>query len=96
MSNATRGRTMSKLTPIESKVFDILSDGRPHGIPELMTCLEPYSSVVALQTHIGNIRRKLKPSAYGIKCDESGSRLPGGATTYRLVMNLVSPYDGKQ
>lgn len=92
MSNRSGVTIMEGLTRIERKVFDILSDGRPHTVAELMTCLEPFSSVSALHFHIKNVRRKLRSSSYGINCDESTH----STTTYRLVQNLVSPYDGKQ
>lgn len=83
---------IQELTPIERKILDLLSDGGPHSIPELMECLEPFSSVVAMQMHLSRMRKKFAQSPYGIKCDESTH----ATTTYRLVMNLVSPYDGKQ
>lgn len=52
------------LTPTESRIVAMLSDGQAHSREELCSCLYDELSVSSLRVHILNIRRKLPPSEF--------------------------------
>jgi DNA-binding response OmpR family regulator len=75
-------------TPTEQKIIDLLNDGQRHLMAEMKLCLWDGDET-AVYTHVGNLRRKLRPKGLDIVCEQNPK------TTYRLMRQLLSPYDGK-
>lgn len=54
-------------TPIQTKMLQVLSDGKPHRKAELQACLNDELAPIA--THIMHIRRKLRQVGHDIVCE---------------------------
>lgn len=75
------------LTPIEQRMFNILSDGNDHTREELYACLsDDMALLAAIRPHLSNLRKKL-PSSFDIVCLASSH---SGPARYRLVRNARS------
>lgn len=82
-------------TPIERKLLDMLSDGRPHHRAELHALAwDRQDRLQNMQIHISNLRKKLRPKGRDIVCEVRKAGLPLG-TSYQLVRLLSDPNDGK-
>lgn len=58
----------ARLTPTETRIFDLLSDGERHSRKEVHCQInDELSRYVTFQMHVSNLRRKL-PAGYGIVC----------------------------
>lgn len=78
------------LTATEQRIFNLLSDGKPHTKEEVHTCLnDELSPVSAIANHISRMRKQLRHHAKDILC-----RYGGGKTTYQLIRLTHSPNDG--
>lgn len=73
------------LTPVERRMFELLSDGMDHTKEELHVCLsDDLARLVAVRQHLTNLRRKL-PDGVDIVCIASSSL---GPARYRMVRGL--------
>lgn len=60
---------MPDFTPTETRILNLLADGKPHARDELLACLwDELSGKAALLTHLTRIRRKLEPFGQTIRC----------------------------
>lgn len=51
------------LTPTEQRFYDLLKDGKPHGILELRALLwDELASVSTVRVHVSHLREKLRGS----------------------------------
>lgn len=68
-----------RFTPIEKRIMIMLADGLSHSRAELMTCMgDSEASYKVLQTHITNIRNKIRPIGHDIVFEpHSGFRKAG-------------------
>jgi hypothetical protein len=81
------------LTPIETKIIRLLSDGDLHKRDELMGCIgDPLSKPVNLHYHLVNLRKKLLPLQQTVCCV-----LRGRERFYRrMVMYVPMSSDTEQ
>jgi DNA-binding response OmpR family regulator len=57
-------------TPTEQRFLALLSDGLPHDRRELHSLLwDEYSELSAIQVHLSNIRKRLRPRGEDIICE---------------------------
>ena len=78
------------LTPIETKIMDILGDGLTHSGESLRSqCCHP-SGIGALRKHITLLRRKLETKGITINI-----RVHKRKGQYQCVRLLHSPYNGR-
>lgn len=71
---------MIQFTDQEQRILNVLGDGKPHSVDELMTCLwDELSGRTALRTCLTAIRKKLEPYSQYIHCIESRN---GGPSRY--------------
>lgn len=55
------GNGTPHLTPTERRMYELLSDGRPHSFKELFGCLDDeLSGPCNLRVHVSRLRAKLK------------------------------------
>lgn len=84
----------SKFTPVQLKMLEVLSDGRPHTKEELHACLAdelgPLRNICA---HITGIRKQLQRRGEDIECIAPAK---GRRTMYRHIRLLASAVDGKR
>lgn len=72
---------------IAVRLMEVLSDGQPHSVAELMPCLDdPLSGIDALRMRISVLRKSLRPKGLDVMFQAAGG--------YRLVRLLSSPYRG--
>jgi len=50
-----------KLSPIQLRIMQTLSDGQRHSREELRLCVDEYANVGALYNHITKLRKLLNP-----------------------------------
>ena len=77
-----------KLTPTQQRIADVLADGAPHTMQELIACLwddQAENPRDTVYVHVSNIREKIGKQGYDII-----SRGSNGKMTYRLVRYLTS------
>lgn len=74
------------LTPTEQRLFDLLSDGRPHDPKSLIKAVDPDSLVEwgTVYVHVRNIRGKVKAAGLDIV-----PRMVNRAALYQLVRVYV-------
>lgn len=82
---------MGKLTPILQKMYDILSDGEPHGLDELHKCCGP-SSRANVHNHVCRLRKVIAAEGKDVICINGGK---SKSARYRMVRTLNSPNSGK-
>lgn len=76
---------LAKLTPIQQRMFALLSDGVLHTALELHGCLEDELGPVAnIHAHITALRNKLRPAGVDILCQR------GKVSSFRLVRPTAS------
>lgn len=81
-----RDRSQGGFTPTEVRILNVLADGQPHPVAELMKCLDDeLAERVNLQMHISRIRKKLAPVGQWIVC-----QVGEGPRSYRHIQK-VSP-----
>lgn len=85
---------MAKFTPTETRILEVLSDGKPHHKLELHVCLFDEMGLdknKAVANHVLRIRAKLNPEGYDIACSLRYRK------TYYTHVRLLSTtaYDGK-
>lgn len=74
------------LTKTQLRILHVLSDGLPHSRQEIHACLpDELSSMAAIQPHIVEIRKRLRPRGEDVVC-EIGNK----AISYRHVRLLAS------
>jgi len=57
-------------TPVETKMLQLLSDGKPHTREELHGCLwDDKSYLRTIQFHLSKIRQRLRPQGQDIICE---------------------------
>lgn len=84
--------TGSKFTPVQRKIMDLLSDGRPHTVAELCDCLwDDQAAYSTVRVHIMNIRKILRPKGHDLVV----TRLMARQIAYQHVMLLPSAVDGR-
>jgi hypothetical protein len=76
---------------VPDKIMQALSDGLPHKSEDLVRDCLWDGDKAALQTHVCNIRKVLRPRGEDIVCERVN-----GTTYYRHIRLLASPYDGKR
>lgn len=55
------------LSPVQKKMYDVLSDGEAHTKQELFNCLfDELSTMTAIGHHITELRKYLEPKGMGI------------------------------
>lgn len=82
--------TVDGLTPTETKIFQLLSDGMFHLRDEVRSCLsDELASFNAMALHITNLRKKL-PNGYLVVCVRHR-----GKSGYQMVRSIPSANDGK-
>ena len=62
---------MPDWTPTQARMLKVLSDGMPHRYEELRACLDDELAR-NVKTHIGHIRKKLRPIGQDIVCEYRG------------------------
>lgn len=78
------------LTATEQRIFNLLSDGRPHTKEEIHTCInDELAPVSAIANHISRMRKQLRVHGKDVICSYRG-----GVTKYQLVRLMHSPNDG--
>jgi hypothetical protein len=83
--------TNDKLTPVETRMLDVLRDGLPHSGAQLHDCLADDRGVMSnIGAHLTSLRKKLRPGGHDIVCEERN----GSGGVYRLVRHLASPNSG--
>lgn len=60
-------------TKTQQVLVDQLSDGRPHSITDLVRVCHGQAKLTAVQMHISNIRKKLRPKGVDIVCLNEGN-----------------------
>lgn len=59
-----------RFTPIESRMLEVLKDGKRHPRAELLACLEDeLAPMTNIAPHIFRIRQKLAPIGQGVVCE---------------------------
>lgn len=85
---------LSKLSPTQKAILDILSDGMPHTKPELRKCLpDELAGHGALNTAITRLRAILRPIGHDIVFESRGHRGKDSGT-FRHVILLTRASDG--
>jgi len=81
---------MDKHTPTQQRILDVLSDGCPHPMTELLVCLpDPVANTRKnVAWHLVELRKKLRPVGQDILCQFLNRRL-----YYRHVRLLASPIE---
>jgi hypothetical protein len=80
-----------KLTPIQARMLQLLSDGLPHSRESLLECLQDdHPEPTAHAKHLAAIRLKIRLRGEDIICEYRKRR-----AYYRHVRLLNSPYDGQ-
>lgn len=74
-----------KLTPIQQKIFDVLTDGKQHQVDELLILIDGQADKNNLHWHLNNLRDKIYTSGYLIAAITAGFR---GASHYQMVGRL--------
>jgi hypothetical protein len=70
----------------------MLSDGLPHRIEELHTCLyDDLGATINLLMHFTRMRKRLRPQGRDIACITINK-----SSTYQLVRTLASANDGRR
>lgn len=73
-------------TPMQRKIMDVLGDGEPHSVTELLDHLDdPYLDRRVLKVHISLLRKKLKDDGHDVVYVATGKSVGWG---YRLVGDL--------
>lgn len=75
---------------IEQNMMEQLSDGEVHSLESLAEHLYEDSRM-AMQTHVSNLRRQLRPIGQDIACIRVN-----GCCYFQLVRLTASPYNGKR
>lgn len=76
-------------TETEVRILKVLSDGHMHEKAHLQKCVNDELSTHAVNSHLRNIRRKLRPIGEDIICQFYDKKL-----FYRHVRLLTSPTNG--
>ncbi len=59
-----------KLTPVQTRMVEVLSDGLPHTRKELEACLfDELSGRNAMNMQLSRLRKKLRPNGEDILCE---------------------------
>lgn len=59
-----------RLTPTEQRIWDVLSDGRPHRTHELVACLlDSQATPRNMRQHLSQIRAKIRASGEAVLCE---------------------------
>lgn len=75
------------LSPTQRRIMNLLSDGLPHTLTELRTCLSDMATGnEALLAYVSNLRKIIRPLGYGIL---STPGRKDRETTYQLVRTLA-------
>ncbi len=81
-----------RLPPMPQRMFDLLKDGTPHVIDELVALLgDDQATEKNVQPHLNRVRRWLNPQGYALLCEFGPSRQREGKTVYRIVRYATSP-----
>ena len=73
------------LTPTERRMYDLLSDGKPHSIKELLGCLwDELSGTGSVAVHLCRLRKKLRPKGKDVRAITQGR-------TYWYVFTSADP-----
>jgi DNA-binding CsgD family transcriptional regulator len=76
-----------RLRPVERKMLDVLSDGKPHTPQELQACLwDEQGPLSTVRVHLTCLRKKLRPRGQDVAV-----QILGGRTTYTLVAVPTPP-----
>lgn len=77
---------MPEWTPVQAKMLQVLSDGKPHTKEELHACLhDDLGNMSNIRAHLTAINKQLRQSEQEIVCISIGSL----AVRYRWVKLLV-------
>jgi hypothetical protein len=81
---------LSKFTPTQQRMLQLLMDGLPHSPAELHGCLyDEMSAVRTVKYHLSTMRKILRPAGLDVLTQVVKFRVH-----YRLVRLLSSPYKG--
>ncbi len=60
---------MLHLTPTEQRIYDIIADGEPHRLRELVPCLQDSQATIKnVRAHLYNLKAKLRREGRDIWC----------------------------
>lgn len=79
---------MTKFTPTEKKILELLMDGQGHTKREIFDkCIpDELARLSAVNNHLLNLRKKLAPGGQGIQNEQLN-----GKSVFRLVRFMASP-----
>jgi hypothetical protein len=81
---------VTMFTPTQQRMMNVLSDGLPHSLKELVACLDyELASPRGVAVHITFLRRKLRPIGQDVSCERLNH-----ISYYRLVRLMHSANDG--
>ena len=67
------GDDQAKLTPIQLKLWDMLSDGKPHSVKELIRAVSDDCDLAMLRYHMSLLRTKIRAGGKETVVAEDGS-----------------------
>lgn len=78
-------------TKTQQIIIDMLSDGKPHFITDLIRACDGQAKLSAVQMHISNIRSKIRPKGMDIVCLNEGN-MQYRRKRYQMVRLLSDIY----